>query len=97
MIKPVESAGSFKESGDAVSSVGVADILERELQSLIGDSLYRVEQKADLEGVPLNFEARTGRLPHLWYDVIARLRLDSGAKARISRAATAHRDLLHQQ
>jgi hypothetical protein len=74
----------FQGSGDAVSSVGVADILERELQSLIGDWPYRVEQKADLKGFPLNFEARTGHLPHRLYDVIARLRLDSGESSNFT-------------
>ena len=40
--------------------------------------------------VPLNFEERTGHLPHLLHDVINRLRLESGTKSSISEAAGAH-------
>src|ERR1700719_993184 len=97
MTKPIEPAGSFKRSGSAVSSDGVADILERELQTLIGDWLYRVEQEADLTCILLNFEERTGHLPHLLHDVIARLRLDAATKAPISKAAADHGDLRRKQ
>jgi hypothetical protein len=75
----------------------VADILERELQALITDWLARVEQQPDLRRIPLNFEERTGHLPHLLHDVIARLRLDAGTKAPISKAAAEHGDLRRKQ
>jgi hypothetical protein len=75
----------------------VADILERELHSVITDWLVRVEQAPDLKCIPLSFEQRTGHLPHLLHDVIARLRLDSGTKAPISKAAAEHGDLRRKQ
>jgi hypothetical protein len=75
----------------------VADILDRELQSVIVDWLARVEQEPDLESIPLNFEERTGHLPHLLHDVIKRLRLAAGTKAPISKAAAEHADLRCKQ
>ena len=86
-----------RESSDAVSIESVADILERELQSVIVDWLARVEQEPALTCIPLSFEDRTGHLPHLLHDVIARLRLDAGTKAPISKAAADHGDLRRRQ
>ena len=86
-----------RENSDAVSIESVADILERELQSVIVDWLARVEQEPDLTCIPLSFEDRTGHLPHLLHDVIARLRLDAGTKAPISKAAADHGDLRRRQ
>jgi hypothetical protein len=82
-------------SRDRVESV--ANILERELRSIISDWLARVEQETDLQCIPLDYEARTGHLPHLLHDVIARLRLDVGSKAPISKAAGEHGDLRRKQ
>jgi hypothetical protein len=96
MIKSTGSAGAAKAGGTATIE-SVADILERELQSVIKDWLARVEQEPDLTCIPLTFEDRTGHLPHLLHDVIARLRLDSGTKAPISKAAAEHGDLRRQQ
>jgi hypothetical protein len=75
----------------------VANILERELQTVISDWLIRVERETDLQCIPLDYESRTGHLPRLLHDVIARLRLDSGSKAPISKAAAEHGDLRRQQ
>jgi hypothetical protein len=86
-----------RESSDVASIETVADILERELQSVIVDWLARVEQEPDLTCIPLSFEERTGHLPHLLHDVIARLRLDAGTKAPISKAAADHGDLRRNQ
>src|ERR1700730_9682676 len=86
-----------RESSDAASIESVADILERELQAVIVDWLTRVEQEPDLTCIPLSFEERTGHLPHLLHDVIARLRLDAGTKAPISEAAGSHGELRHRQ
>jgi hypothetical protein len=97
MSKSVEFVTGRRERGDAASIESVAEILERELQSVIVDWLARVEQEPDLKCIPLNFEERTGHLPHLLHDVIARLRLDAGAKAPISKAAAEHGDLRHRQ
>jgi hypothetical protein len=84
-----------RDSGGTIESV--ANILERELQSVISDWLIRVEQETDLQCIPLDYESRTGHLPRLLHDVIARLRLDSGTKAPISKAAAEHGDLRRQQ
>jgi hypothetical protein len=90
-VKPTEA------NGGAVSIENVADILERELKPLIKDWLSRVGQQPDLMSIPLNFEERTGHLPNLMHDVIARLRLDAGSRAPISKVAAAHGDLRYTQ
>src|SRR6202047_109815 len=92
MTKPVANG-----NGGAVSIESVGGILERELKAVIEDWLFRVEQEPDLTCVPLSFEERTGHLPHLLHDVIARLRLDAGTKAPISKAAAEHGDLRRKQ
>jgi hypothetical protein len=75
----------------------VGDILERELQPLIEDWLRRVEQEPELARIQLKYEERTGHLPQLLSDVIARLRLGAGTKAPISQAAAHHGDLRRKQ
>jgi hypothetical protein len=84
-----------RDNGGTIESV--ANILERELQTVISDWLARVEHEADLQCIPLDYESRTGHLPRLLHDVIARLRLDSGSKAPISKAAAEHGDLRRKQ
>jgi hypothetical protein len=97
MSKSVEFVTGPREGSDTALIATVADILERELQSVIVDWLARVEQEPDLKCVPLSFEDRTGHLPHLLHDVIARLRLEAGTKAPISKAAAEHGDLRRKQ
>ena len=97
MIKTMEEAKGQNGSGGAVGVQTVADILERELQHVIKDWLARVDEQADLTCIQLNYEDRTGHLPQLLHDVIARLRLDSGSKAPISKAAAEHGNLRHKQ
>jgi hypothetical protein len=97
MTKSSGSAGAAKATGSATTVETVADIIERELQSVITDWLARVEQEPDLKCIPMNFEERTGHLPHLLHDVIARLRLDARTKAPISKAAAEHGDLRRKQ
>jgi hypothetical protein len=97
MTKSVEFVTGPRESGETATIESVADILERELQSVITDWLARVEQEPDLKCIPLSYEERTGHLPHLLHDVIARLRLDVGTKAPISKAAAEHGDLRRKQ
>jgi hypothetical protein len=82
---------------DVVTVESVADILERELQNVIKDWLTRVDQEPDLSFIPLSYEERTGHLPLLLHDVIARLRLDANTKAPVSVAAAFHGDLRHKQ
>src|ERR1700676_1354610 len=97
MTKTVASVVGSNGSGSAATIETVADIIERELQSVIRDWLARVEQEPDLKCIPLNYEQRTGHLPHLLHDVISRLRLEAGTKAPISNAAAAHGDLRRNQ
>ena len=97
MAKSMESAGVAKTTGSAATIESVADILECEHQHLIEDWLARVEKEPDLTCIPLNFEERTGHLPQLMRDDIARLRLDAGTKAPISEAAGHHGDLRRKQ
>jgi hypothetical protein len=75
----------------------VADILEQELDPTIDDWLELVEKEPDLMRVRLNFEERTGHLPKLLHDVIARLRLDKGSKAPFSVTASQHGELRRKQ
>jgi hypothetical protein len=97
MNKPIMSGGGQTKATGAATIESVADIIERELQSVITDWLFRVDQESDLKSIPLSFEDRTGHLPQLLHDVIARLRLDAGTKAPISKAAAHHGDLRRKQ
>jgi hypothetical protein len=97
MSKSVGFVTGPRKSADTTTIVSVAEVLERELQSVIVDWLDRVEKEPDLRCIPLNFEDRTGHLPHLLHDVIARLRLDARTKAPISKAAAEHGDLRRKQ
>ena len=97
MTKTVESPGRSNTSGATISVESVADILERELQTVIKEWLIRVENEPDLVNIPLDYDERTGHLPHLLHDVINRLRLDVGTKAPISKAAADHGDLRRRQ
>jgi hypothetical protein len=80
-----------------VHTESVADILERELKPVIHDWLALVEKQEDLMSITLSYEDRTGHLPALLREVIARLRLDAGTKAPISVAASHHGDLRRKQ
>src|SRR6202161_3617952 len=97
MAKSINSAHVAGRSAGATTIESVADILERELDTVIQEWLIRVDQEPELTAVPLNFEDRTGHLPQLLRDVIVRLRLDAGSKAPISAAASHHGDLRAKQ
>ena len=97
MSTTAKSPLRMKENGAPAPIQDVADILEHELQTVIADWLARVEHEPDLTCIPLSFEERTGHLPQLLHDVIARLRLDAASKAPISEAASVHGDLRNKQ
>jgi hypothetical protein len=98
MTISIKSTGA-NGGGGAVSVESVADILERELHTLIGEWFIRVEKEPELTRIPLNYEERTGHLPRLMHDVTERLRRDEDkdTKAVISEAAADHGDLRHKQ
>ena len=75
----------------------VADILEQELNITIQGWMGLVEGDSDLSRIKLNFEERTGHLPKLLHDVIARLRLDKGVQPPVSVAARHHGELRRKQ
>src|SRR5450432_2297269 len=78
-----------KNNGTVLAKMeSVAEILEHQLDNVIHDWLGLVEEQEELMSIPLSFEARTGHLPALLREVIARLRLDTGTKAPISLAAS---------
>jgi hypothetical protein len=97
MISNLNSVGGPTGTAVLANIESVADILQRELRGVIGDWLCRVEQEPGLTCIPLTFEERTGHLPQLLHDVIARLRLDAETKAPISEAAAEHGDLRRKQ
>src|ERR1700737_320273 len=91
------TAPSKNNATIAVTAESVADILERELDHLIHDWMALVEKQEDLMAVSLSYEDRTGHLPKLLRDVIARLRMDAGTKAPLSIAASHHAELRRKQ
>jgi hypothetical protein len=97
MIKRTESVRGVNGNGGAVVVESVADILQRELHTLMGEWLIRVEKEPELMRIPLNYEERTGHLPRLMHDVNVRLRRDDHTKAAISEAAADHGHLRHKQ
>ena len=93
-----KSRSSGNGDGGRVSAkTSVADILERDLEDVIREWLFRVDNQPELTAIPLNFEERTGHLHQLMRDVIVRLRQDDETKAPISEAATHHGDLRARQ
>jgi hypothetical protein len=91
------TAEPHSERAGSANTATVAQVLEREQDQLIHDWLALVEKQEDLMTIALNYEDRTGHLPQLLSDVIARLHLDSSTKAPISVAASHHGDLRRKQ
>jgi hypothetical protein len=67
------------------------------VDATIHDWLELVQQSEELGAVPLNHQDRTGHLPKLLQEVIARLRLGDPSKASISIAAGLHGELRSKQ
>jgi hypothetical protein len=97
MVDSLFHAQVAENNIDTAASESVADILERQIDVVIQEWLVRVENEPDLKSIPLTFEERTGHLPQLLQDVVARLHLDEGTKASISEAAAHHGDLRSRQ
>jgi hypothetical protein len=93
----VPPVGGSESPPTSTGKESVADILEQELDRTIQEWIALVEKEPDLIRIPLNFEERTGHLPKLLHDVIARLRLDKGSRAPISIAASRHGQLRREQ
>jgi hypothetical protein len=94
---PVSPVGGSKPPPAATGTERVSDILEQELDATIHEWIGLVEKEPDLIRIPLNFEERTGHLPRLLHDVIARLRLNKGSKAPVSVTASHHGELRCKQ
>jgi hypothetical protein len=98
MTRTIASHGGGNGSPPASTETEhVADILERELDATIHEWMGLVEKEPDLLRIRLNFQERTGHLPRLLHDVIARLRLDKGSQAPVSVAASHHGELRRKQ
>ncbi|MDP9338892.1 MAG: RsbRD N-terminal domain-containing protein [Acidobacteriota bacterium] len=97
MIDIKKSDGKAGEGGPPVASQSVAEVLEREQDAVIHEWMGLVEKQEDLMTVTLSYADRTGHLPKLLRDVIARLRLKAGTKAPLSIAASHHGDLRREQ
>ena len=97
MIKLMKSSDGASGVRTAVTIETVAEILEREIDTLIEEWLTRVEKAPDLMSIQMTREDRTGHLPHLIHDVIKRLRLDAAMIAPVSKAAAEHGDLRRKQ
>jgi hypothetical protein len=95
MAKTADPLVGFRPASTITESV--ADILERDLDATIDDWMARVEKEPDLARIPLGFKDRTGHLPKLLHDVIARLRIDQGTRAPVSVAASHHGKLRREQ
>ena len=87
----------MSETAGTATVESVANVLDRELKPLIADWLVRVGEVPDLIRIPLNREERMGHLPKLMHDVIARVRMDTEMKARISKSAGQHGELRNKQ
>ena len=96
-VIPVSPVSGSESARASPGTDRVADILEKELDPTIREWMDMVEKEPDLVRIPLNFEQRTGHLPRLLHDVIARLRLDKGSKTPISVAAGHHGKLRLKQ
>ena len=100
MAKTIMTKTTTKSNGAQTVSAGletVAQVLERERDPLIHEWLALVEKQEDLMTIKLSYEDRTGHLPQLLSDVIARPHLDSTTKTPISVAASHHGDLRRKQ
>jgi CheY-like chemotaxis protein len=77
----------------------VAYIIEQDTQATIDDWLLRVSLEPDVITVKLSAGKRTAHLPHLFRDLVARLRnpLPLGTRALISTAAADHGLLRREQ
>jgi hypothetical protein len=75
----------------------VADILERELETMTKEWLKRVNLIPELTDIPLSDLDRTAHLAKLYSDLIARLRLAEDVESPISVAAAAHGQIRHGQ
>ncbi|HEV2314752.1 MAG TPA: hypothetical protein VGR94_05565 [Candidatus Acidoferrales bacterium] len=96
-MKPTIASGDGNGGARAAPLESVAGILERQLESTIHDWMTMVEKEPELTRISLNYDERAGHLRKLLNDVIARLRLNTSAKAPISVAAGHHGDLRHKQ
>jgi YesN/AraC family two-component response regulator len=77
----------------------VASIIERSIQSIIGEWFERVEMDGDVQAVSLTREARTGHISKTLLELVSRLRSPKplGSSALVSVAAQEHGTLRRKQ
>ena len=75
----------------------VADILERELETMTKEWLKRVNLIPELTDIPLSDLDRTAHLAKLYSDLVSRLRLAKDVPSPISAAAAAHGQIRRAQ
>lgn len=77
----------------------VATILEHDCTATIQDWLARVDRHQELAHVPLDYEQRTGHLPHLFGELVVRLRQPQNldGKRKNSQAAAEHGRIRRRQ
>ena len=97
MLIPIKSSATVKGNGRAPATENVADILERECDVVIHEWLSRVEKLPELTRISMTYEDRTGYLPQLLKEVIARLRLPVEANPPISETAGVHGEVRRKQ
>lgn len=99
LVKMIHKKLQNRASRERPKPESVADILERDSAAIIRTWLARVERNHELTSIPLSFEERTGHLPRLLKDLVARLRQPHTLEGEgmPSRAAAAHARLRHRQ
>src|ERR1700687_152060 len=75
----------------------VAAILERDLENTIHNWMEQVERNEELNCIDLCYANRTSHLPHLFHQLVSRLRSPAGTPACLSIAAHEHGNLRFRQ
>jgi hypothetical protein len=90
LFGPCDTAGETARGMEAIVSLSVADLLERELETTIKEWLSLVSMVPELAAIALSDAERASHLPQLCRELISRLRLGRDAPSSISAAAVAH-------
>jgi CheY-like chemotaxis protein len=107
LVKPMDPLALVKAIKDRLKagapkrhvSENVASILERETDATIADWLVRIDGEPEVITVVLDDKQRSSHLPHLFHDLVSRLRnpLPLGTRALVSKSAVEHGLLRRKQ